>query len=442
MEIALSDHFGYKKLIRFTLPSIVMMIFTSLYTVVDGFFVSNVAGESAFAALNLIWPVVNVLGAFGFMVGTGGSAYVAKTLGEGKDKEANEAFSFLIYFILGLGIVLGLIAAINIRQIALWLGASPELLEDCVTYGRILSLLVFGYFCQNCLSSFLVTAQRPDLGLYISLASGFSNMILDYLLIYVFQWGITGAALATGLSWVMGTTCQLGFFFFSKKSTLHLGKTHFQGRVLLQSCSNGLSEMVSNLSVSFINILYNFELMKLIGADGVVAYGIIQYVAFVFSGFFFGYALGVSPVIGYQYGAGNHHELKSLLKKSLTLISVSSIILAILAQLSAHSLSLIFVSYSYELETLTVHAIRIYSLSYLLCGFNLFTSSFFTALNNGIISAALSFLRTFVFQAISIVALGEIFGVDGIWNAVNIAELLSAATCITALLREKKVYHY
>lgn len=442
MKIRLSDHFTYRNLLRFTLPSVIMIVFTSLYTIVDGIFVSNVAGSRAFAALNLIWPVIAIMGTVGFMIGTGGSALVAKLLGEHKQKEANACFSLLIYFLIAVSVVLSLISSIFIEEFAQLLGATPEMLPDCIAYGRTLAFMLSGYFLQAAFQSFLVTAERPSLGLCLSVLAGLTNMALDYLFIYVFQMGIFGAALATGLSWIVGGFVPL-LFFLSKNSTpLRLGKPEWNLRHIGQSCFNGSSEMVTNLSMSVITVLYNYELMKLIGENGVVAYGILQYISFVFAGAFLGYSMGVAPIVSYHYGAGNHSELKNLLKKSLTLITYTSIVMVILAELSASQLASIFVSSDPALMEMTIHAIRIYSISFLLCGFNIFGSSFFTALNNGFVSAAISFLRTFVFQILSIVVLPIFFGLNGIWSAVIVAEALSFVIVMLFLKKERKKYGY
>lgn len=442
MSLSFSEHFSYSRLIRFTFPSIAMMIFTSLYTIVDGIFVSNVAGDKAFAALNLIWPVISIISAIGFMIGTGGSAYVAKTLGEEKHKEANEAFSQLIYASIILGAVFGLGSAFFMDEFAVLLGATPDMVADCVAYGTILVILLPAAFVQNSMLSFLVTAGKPNFGFFITLLAGISNMFLDYLFIYVFDWGISGAALATGLSWVIGAIIPLVYFICPNQSLLRLGKPSLNLKVLGKSSFNGSSEMVTNLSMSVIAILYNYELMKYLGSDGVVAYGILQYLSFIFASTFLGYNVGVSPVIAFNYGAENKKELHSLLKKSLILIGIASIAMLILSETSSRLMASIFVSYSESLMNLTVNAIRIYSINFLVCGFSIFASAFFTALNNGAISALLSFLRTFVFQAVCIIALPVFFGITGIWAAIDVAEGLSLIVSIYYLKKMQNKYGY
>lgn len=442
MRIKLSDHFTYKKLIRFVLPSIIMMIFTSIYGVVDGLFVSNFVGKTAFAAINLIMPFLMGLSALGFMIGTGGSAIVAKTLGEKKSKRANEYFSMLIYVTIIGGLVISVTGSILIRPVSSFLGASGELLENCVLYGRILFLSLTPYMLQNVFQSFFVTAEKPKLGLYVIIAAGLTNMLLDFLFIAVFKWGLAGAALATAVSEYMGGF--LPVFYFSRKngSLLRLGKTHFDKGILRKTCTNGSSELMTNLSMSVVNSLYNFQLIRFAGEDGVAAYGTIMYVNFFFAAVFFGYSIGSAPIIGYHYGAGNHDELKNLFKKSLSLIAVWGILLTLLAHLLAAPLATVFVGYDKELFAMTCHGFRLYSMCFLICGFNFFASSFFTALSNGAVSAAISFLRTLVFQIAAVCLLPLLFGIDGIWLAVTAAEAMTLVVTITFFVCKKNKYHY
>ena len=442
MRIKLSDHFTYKKLIRFVLPSIIMMIFTSIYGVVDGLFVSNFVGKTAFAAINLIMPFLMGLSALGFMVGTGGSAIVAKTLGEKKNKRANEYFSMLIYITIIGGLVISVIGSILIRPVSSFLGASGELLENCVLYGRILFLSLTPYMLQNVFQSFFVTAEKPKLGLYVIIAAGLTNMLLDFLFIAVFKWVLAGAALATAASEYMGGFLPVFYFLRKNGSLLRLGKTHFDKGILRKTCTNGSSELMTNLSMSVVNSLYNFQLIRFSGEDGVAAYGTIMYVNFFFAAVFFGYSIGSAPVIGYHYGAGNHDELKNLFKKSLSLIAVWGILLTLLAHLLAAPLAAVFVGYDKELFAMTCHGFRLYSMCFLICGFNFFASSFFTALSNGAVSAAISFLRTLVFQIAAVCLLPFLFGIDGIWLAVTAAEAMTLLITVTFFIRNQKRYHY
>lgn len=440
--ISLSDHFTYKKLIKFTLPTIVMMIFTSIYGVVDGLFISNVVKGNAFASVNLIMPVIMIIGTIGFMFGTGGSAMISKTLGEGDNDKANRYFSMLVYLEIILGIVFTIIGLIFLEPIAILLKATKEMLPDCLTYGRILLIGMTAFILQNSFQSFLVAAEKPGFGLVISIISGITNMILDFLFIYVFRWGVAGAAIATITSQFVGAIIPMIYFARKNKSPLKLGKTKFELSPILKTCANGSSEMVTNLSMSLVNILFNMQLMGLVGSNGVSAYGIIMYVGFLFVGTYVGYSVGSAPIISYHYGAGNKEELKGLLKKSLKLLGITSIVMTILAELFAKPLASIFVSYDKELLDLTITALRLYSLSYIVSWFNIYASSFFTALNDGFVSALISFVRTLVFQTIVILILPKIIGIDGIWLSVLVAELLSLTVSIICFIKNKKKYEY
>ncbi len=442
MKIQLSEHFTYKRLIRFTIPTIIMMIFTSIYGVVDGIFVSNCVGSEAFAAINLIMPALMILGSIGFMIGTGGSAIVSKTIGEGDTKKANEYFSMLIYLIIVIGIILTIVGILFVRPISILLGAKGNILEDCVTYGRVLLIALTAFLLQNSFQSFLIVAEKPQLGLIISIISGVINMLLDFLLIYVFQLGVLGAALATAISQIIGVMVPFIYFVRKNSSKLRLTKTKFQLKPILKVCSNGSSEMVTNLSMSLVNMLYNLQLMKYAGSNGVVAYGIIMYVGFIFTGTYLGYSLGSAPIIGYHYGAGNKDELKNLLKKSLKLLLITSITLTAFAELLAKPLSRIFVNYDAELLAMTTNAIRLFAISYLISGLNIFASSFFTALNNGAVSATISFLRTFIFQIAMIYILPTFMGINGIWLAVVVAEMLALVVSILFFIFNRKKYDY
>lgn len=442
MKIQLSEHFTYKTLIRFTIPTIIMMIFTSIYGVVDGIFVSNCVGADAFAAVNLIMPVLMILGTVGFMIGSGGSALIAKTIGEGKKEKANEYFSMLIYLLIIIGLILSIVGFIAIRPISGLLGARENILEDCITYGRVLLIFLIPFILQNCFQNFLVVAEKPAFGLIISIIAGITNMILDFVFIYVLKMGVFGAALATGISQLVGGAIPLVYFIRKNNSPLKITKAKFEWKAIWKSCTNGSSEMLTNLSMSLVNMLYNIQLMKYAGSDGVVAYGIIMYIGFVFSGTYLGYSMGTAPIIGYHYGAENTEELKSLLKKSLKLIAITSIIMTGVAEISSRLLASIFVSYNAELLDMTTNAIRLFAISYIISGFNIFTSSFFTALNNGLVSAAISFLRTLVFQVVMILILPLILGINGIWLAVVVAEILALIVSVIFLVYNRKKYKY
>lgn len=442
MKIQLSDHFTYGKLLRFTFPSIIMMIFTSVYGVIDGLFVSNFVGKTPFAAINLIMPFLMMFSALGFMIGTGGSALVSKTLGEGNSRKANSLFSMMIYVTIAIGTVSTVIGLIILRPVSKWLGAEGEMLEDCVTYGRILLPALTPFMLQTTFQSFLVTAEKPKLGLAVTVAAGFTNIILDALFIAVFEWGIVGAAVATAVSQLVGGFVPMIYFSRPNKSLLKLGFAEFDGKALLKTCTNGSSELMTNFSMSLVNMLYNFQLMKFAGEDGVAAYGVIMYTNFIFISIFVGYSIGTAPVIGYDYGAANYDELKNMRKKSLTLIAAAGLVLTVIAELLAYPLSKIFVGYDAGLLDITVRAFMIYSVSYAVMGFNIFGSSFFTALNNGAVSACISFLRTLLFQIAAVMLLPAFLGIDGIWLAVTVAELFSLAVTAAFFIKMRKRYRY
>lgn len=442
MDIRLSDHFTYKRLIRFCFPPVVMMIFTSIYGVVDGLFVSNFVGKTSFAAINLIMPFIMIIGGFGFMLGTGGSALVAKTLGEGKKKKANQYFTMIVVFTVILGVLLSVIGIVFVRPISYLLGADSAMIEECVRYGRVAFLFNTSFMLQNVFQTFLTTAEKPKLGLAATVAAGLTNMVFDAIFIVVFRWGVTGAALATGISECIGGLLPLFYFLRSNRSLLKLVRTKIKGRILIRACLNGSSELMSNISGSLVSILYNFQLLRFAGENGVAAYGVLMYVQFIFVAFFVGYTIGTAPVIGYHYGAQNHKELKNMLCKSLFLMCTAGIIMMVLAQIFAVPLANIFVGYDAELFQMTGHAFRIFSFSFVLSGINIFMSSFFTALNNGGISAAISFLRTLVFRMSFVLILPLMFELDGIWWAVTVAEVCAVIVSMIFLFCKRKRYHY
>lgn len=441
-RIQLSEHFTYHKLLRFVLPSIIMMIFTSIYGVVDGLFVSNYVGKTPFAAVNLIFPVIMLLGAIGFMIGTGGSAIVSTTMGEGDNEKANQYFSMLVYITFLCGFFLTVIGLFFIRPIAIAMGAEGSMVEDCVCYARILLMTLPAFMLQNVFQSFFVTSEQPKMGLAITLAAGFSNIVLDYLFIVVFQWGLAGAALATAFSQIVGGVLPILYFARKNSSVLRLVKTRFYARAFLKTCVNGSSELLTNISMSLVNILYNYQLLYIAGEDGVAAYGVIMYINFIFIAIFMGYSIGTAPIISYHYGAENHAELKNLYKKSLKLIGICGFVLTFLAIGLSSPLSKIFVGYDEKLFEMTKYGFQLYSLSFLVTGFSIFGSGFFTALNNGIVSGTISFLRTLVFQIAAVLILPLYLGIDGIWLAIVAAELLSLLVAILFFITQKKRYRY
>ena len=442
MKIQLSEHFSYKKLLRFTLPSIIMMIFTSIYSVVDGFFVSNFAGKTPFAAVNFIMPFLMILGAFGFMFGTGGSALISKTMGEGDKERAKRLFSLFIYVTAGCGVVIAAAGIIFIRPVAAFLGAEGTMLDDCVRYGRIILIALPAYMLQFEFQSFFVTAEKPHLGLGVTIAAGVTNMILDALLVAVFSLGLVGAAAATAISQCVGGIIPLIYFLCPNSSTLRLTRTKFDGKALFKACTNGVSELMSNISMSIVGMLYNMQLIKYAGENGVAAYGVLMYVNFIFLAAFIGYSVGTAPIIGYNYGSGNQNELKNLLKKSLWLIGIFSVVMVAAAEGLARPLASMFVGYDSELFEMTLRGFIIYSFSFLFSGIAIFGSSFFTALNDGLISALISFLRTLVFQAAAVLFFPLIWGIDGIWMSIVAAELMAVGVTVMFLLTKRKKYHY
>ncbi len=441
-KIRLSDHFTYTRLLRFTLSPIMMMIFTSIYGVVDGFFVSNFVGATPFAALNLIMPYIMIFSAVGFMLGSGGSALVAVTLGTGNKKRANEIFSLIIYTVIAVGFVFTIVGNLLVARVALFLGATEELLPYCVLYARINLLGIPAFMLQNAFQTFLITAEKPRLGLRVTLAAGFTNMILDGLFMGVFHWGLGSAAAATIISQCVGGIIPLVYFLRPNSSRLRLGRTHFMGEVLMKSAGNGSSEFLSNISVSVASMMYNFQLMKYIGQNGVAAYGIIMYTNFAFIGMFFGYSMGASPITGYNLGAANYAELKNVYNKSIRIVSVAGFIMTAASILLAHPLAMIFAGYDPDLLQLTTKAIRIYSLAYIFMGINIYGSAFFTSMNNGFISALISVLRTLVFQVAAVLIMPALFGIDGIWSSIIIANILTLIVTVVCFVRYKGVYHY
>ena len=440
--IQLSDHFTYNKLLRFTFPSIIMMVFTSIYGVVDGFFVSNFAGKTAFASVNLIFPFIMILGGMGFMIGTGGTALVSLVLGTGDQEKANRYFSMMIYLTVILGVILSAAGILFTRPMASFLGATPEMMEDCVVYGRVVFLFIAAFMLQNVFQSFLIAAERPKLGLAATIGAGVTNMVLDALFVGAFRWGVAGAALATGMSQCVGGLFPLLYFLRPSTSPLRLTRTKLELKPILQACANGSSELMSNISTSIVSMIYNFQLLHYVGENGVSAYGVLMYVQFIFIAIYIGYSIGAAPIVSYHYGAGNYVELKNMLKKSMLLTGGASLVLTAAAFLLAAPLSRIFVGYDAELLALTSHALRLFSFSFLLAGFNIFASSFFTALNNGAVSAAISFLRTLLFQTAAVLILPLVLDVDGIWWAVTVAEAFAFVLSAGFLFAKRGKYHY
>lgn len=440
--IRLSDHFTCGRLLRFTFPSVIMLIFTSIYGVVDGFFVSNFVGKTPFAAVNFIMPVLMILGCIGFMFGTGGSALISLTLGQGRRKKANEIFSLIVYASVILGILLALLGFVLLEPIARLMGAQGQLLTDSLFYGRIILAALPFYVLQYEFQCLFATAEKPRLGLFVTIGAGLTNMILDALFVAVFSWGLAGAALATALSQLVGGVAPLIYFARQNTSLLRLCRCPFDGSALLKVCSNGASELMSNISMSMVSMLYNVQLMAHAGEDGIAAYGVLMYVSMIFQAIFLGYCVGTAPVVGYHHGARNYDELKGLKRRSLLLIGAFCVIMLALGELSARPLSTLFVGYDDGLLEMTTHAFAIFSFSFLFSGFAIFGSSFFTALNDGLTSALISFLRTFVFQTASVLLFPLFLGVDGIWLSIVFAEVMAVAITAAFLQGKRRKYHY
>ena len=442
VAIKLSDHFTYGRLVRFALPSIAMMIFTSIYSVVDGLFVSNFAGKEALAAVNLVFPLAMALGSIGFMLGTGGAALVAKTMGEGDAERANRLFSFITIAAAVAGAVLIAVGAAALEPVLLLLGAQGGLLEQGLLYGRILLVALPLFIVQNVFLSFFIAAEKPQVGFAVTVAAGVTNIVLDYLFIAVLGWGIAGAAVATAAGQALAAAVSVAFFARSKTSRLRFMRPAVDFRALGAACVNGSSELMTEVAASVVSMLYNYQLMMLAGADGVAAYGVLMYIQFIFAALFIGYTIGTAPIVGYHYGAENYTELKNLLRKSVWLMGIAGVAMMVLAQLLAFPLAKIFVGYDAGLLSMTRHAFHVFSFSFILAGFNIFTSSFFTALNNGGISAIISFLRTLVFQTLSVLLLPLLFGLDGIWWAITVAEIFACLISVTFLFAKRNQYYY
>lgn len=440
--IKLSDHFTYKRIFRFVLPSVVMMVFTSIYGVVDGVFVTTCVGKTQFAALNLIMPLVMILGGTGFMIGTGGAALVSKTLGEGDKEKANRYFSMMILFTVIAGVILSALGMAFVRPVAKLFGASEAMLPHCVTYGRIVIGFTTFFMMQNVFQSFFVAAEKPRLGLYVTIAAGVTNAVLDALFMAVFRWGLAGAAVATGIGQMVGSVIPVCYFARKNDSLLQLKWTKLQFSPIIKALFNGSSELMTNVTSSVVSMLYNKQLMHFLGEDGVSAYGVLMYVQLIFVGVEIGYSIGSAPVVGYHYGAANKDELKSLFRKSMVSMSVAGVVLAALAEAVAVPLSYLFSGKDEALFALTVHAFRIFSISFIFSGINIYSSGFFTALNDGAVSAILSLLRGLLYQVTFVFALPAVWGVEGVWWAIVATEVCAFVTAAIFFAAKKKKYGY
>ena len=440
--IQLSDHFTRKRLLRFSLPSIVMMVFTSIYGVVDGYFVSNYTGKTPFAAVNLIMPFLMILGGVGFMFGTGGGALIAKTMGEGKAEKADKLFSMTVFASILCGLVLTAVGLLFLRPFARLMGAEGELLENSLLYGTINLIALPFYILQYEFQCLFATAEKPKLGLYVTVASGVANMVLDWLLVAVLPFGLAGAAAATAASQFIGGVFPLIYFARKNTSRLRLTRCRLELRPLGRICANGSSELMSNISMSLVSMLYNVQLMQYAGEDGIAAYGVLMYVSMIFQAIFIGYSVGTAPIVSYHYGAQNREELKSLLRKAIFIVAIAALCMFAAGELLAAPLSRLFVAYDEELLQMTTHAFAIFSFSFLFSGFAINGSSFFTALNDGLTSALISFLRTLVFQVAAVLLFPLLWGLDGIWFSIVAAEIMAVLATIFFLLKKQKKYGY
>lgn len=440
--IKLSDRFTYKKLLRYTFPAVIMMVFTSIYGVVDGFFVSNFVGKTPFAAVNFIMPVLMMLGSIGFMFGTGGGALIAKTIGESKKEKANQIFSLIVYVSIALSIVLTVLAIIFLRPIISSLGAQGQLLEDSITYGRVILLSVPAFVLQSEFQILFATAEKPKIGLYVTIVAGLTNIILDALFIVVFSWGLVGAAWATALSILVGGIIPIIYFGRKNSSLLQLTKTKYDGQAMLKTITNGSSELMNMVSMSLVSIFFNVQLLKYAGENGVAAYGVLMYVNMIFLSIYLGYAVGAAPIISYHFGAQNHDELKSLLRKSVIIMGAFSLLMFGSAQLLSIPLSKLFVGYDQVLMDMTQRAIFVFSFAFLFSGVGIFGSAFFTAMNDGLISALISFLRTLVFQTGAVLIFPLFWGLDGIWLSIVLAEAMAVVVTVLFFIGKRKKYHY
>lgn len=442
MAIRLSDHFTYRKLFKFVYPSILMMVFTSVYGVVDGIFISTIVGDVAFNAVNLVMPLPMALGSLGFMLGTGGSAIVSKTLGEGDEPLANKYFSMLVYATAIGGVLFCIIGELLLAPFCALFQAEGEYLDYCLRYGRIVIAGVPFFMLQNVFQTFFVTAEKPKLGFLITLIAGCSNIVGDALLVGVFKLSVEGAAIATVVGEIIGAVIPVIYFLRKNGSVLRLSSTRYYGRVLLDACTNGSSEFLSNVSGSLVSMLYNYQLTRLVGDAGVGAYGVLMYVNFIFFAIFIGYSVGVAPIVGYNYGAKNDEELKNIFKKSMLLMVVFGVLMTLFAELSAPLLARIFSSGNELKYELTCRAFLFSGFVFLLCGFNIFGSSFFTALGNGLVSAIISCMRTLVFQVSCVLLLPLLLGLDGVWLAVLVSDVLTFCVTWVFLFAKKKKYRY
>ena len=442
MKNSLEKDFNFIGLLRFTLPTVVMMIFTATYTIVDGFFVSRFIGTDALSSVNIAFPLFNAALAIGVMIGAGGSALIAKKMGEGKAQEAKENFTLLIVSCFVIGAILMAAAGLNMEPLMRFLGADDKLLPGCMTYGYLLLPFAIPTLLQMAFQYWFVTAGKAELGLKLTVAAGIANMVLDYVFIVLFDWGVAGAAIATGSGILIPSMFGLVFFARNKSGTLHLVKPRWDGQVLVKSCTNGASEMVTELSNAITTFLYNIVMMRLAGSDGVASMTIVLYLDFLLKSALLGFAMGVGPVFSYNYGSQEHDKLKKFFKYSIKFVSITSVCLFTFAYVFAPQLSGIFAEEGTMVYELAVKGFKLYCFGFLFTGVSIFSSALFTAFSNGAVSATISFFRTFLFIVVGLLTLPNIIGITGAWISGPIGECVAMLVSVGFLVVFRKKYKY
>lgn len=438
----IAQEFNLISLLRFVAPTVVMLVFMSLYQMVDAVFVSKFVGENALSALNIVYPFPSIVIAVSIMLATGGSAIIARNMGEGKEKEAKENFSFIVLVGAVIGVAIATAGILFIEPLIYMLGATPSLYDYCYEYLFILVLSVPLSVFQMLFQSFFVTAGKPHLGLTLTVLGGVSNIVLDYVFIVLCGFGVSGAALATSIGYSIPGLFGLIYFAVSRKGTLYFVKPVFRWGVLFKCCINGSSEMVNNLAVAVTTFLFNVLMLKYEGEAGVAAITIVLYAQFLMTSAFMGFSSGIAPVVSFNYGSGNVRQLKKIFKISVWVIAVVSAAVFVIAETCSDVVIMVFTPAGSEVFGLTKYGFAIFSFSFLCTGMNIFASALFTAFSNGKISAILSFLRTFVFLTACLLFLPLFWGVDGIWLAVPVAEVMALFVSVYYLVRFKKVYQY
>lgn len=441
MQNDISKEFTLPSLIKFTLPTIVMLVFVASYTIVDGIFVSRFVGTTALSAMNIVFPLINILIGLGIMMGTGGSAIIGRKLGEGKEEEARSAFTLVTVFSIIVGLVISALCFLFIQPLSILLGADENLLPYCIAYGRIMMAFYTVSVVQTLFQTLFITAGKPQLGLWLNVAAGLANILFDYVFIVLLDMGIAGAAWGTVSGFLIGGIPAL-VYFAKPRTVLYFVKPRWNGRIILQTMTNGSSEMVTNAAMAITTLLFNLAMMELLGEDGVAAITIVLYAQFLFSSAYLGFASGAAPVFSYNYGNRNIPQLKWLFKTCLCIILISSVVCFAFSYLMAVPTIAIFTPKESNTYAITLYGYKIFVWNFLFAGINIFASSFFTALSNGKVSAMISFLRTFVFVAGSILLLPKFLGIDGIWLAVPVAEAVTVLVALFLLAINRKHYHY